>query len=590
MSREPERPDGRSGPPGHAHRSRTERDGERTHHRSPRDDRSYHGRDDRDRGGDDRRYRDEPYPDEGRRHSRDRERGEPPSASRHRRHDEGGERYDDGRRSADRGGYGERYEREAGYGGGHDQRRGRFDQYDQYDQYDQFEQDEQYAPYEYERAARPTRPRDERDPRDARDVRRVAPSRASYGYEQPADLWGAYGQPGARTRPVGGDPATMPLAPRGAATRTRGGQRAGRRTSRRGLWITLGVLAALLVVLGGGGAYAYGQYLAPGKAAEAFCGALKANDATTAYGQLAAAEQAQLTEGQLSLGLKTLTTIEGGVVACAVSASGAGYGYQLGGATATVSATITRATAGALRGTLTLANEGGAWKIARLDTSLLGADPGALAAAATFCAALQSQDYTSAFGLLASAGGQTQQVFTQAAQTHDQIDGLVTACGPVSLGQFQSAAGSSLTLSVTRAKLAARKGTVTLADATNSWRITTLDSTILGTDLGPLQVGTRFCADLASGNYADAYSLLSAREQAMGSADQFAAQIAPPSPLTWAGCTPNLSTYRVTGTSASYSIALTLRDTANGVTASAAFVVTLVLENGAWRMDNLQKA
>src|SRR5262249_31570597 len=158
----------------------------------------------------------------------------------------------------------------------------------------------------------------------------------------------------------------------------------------------------------------------------------------------------------------------------------------------------------------------GNWKVDGLDTSLLGANLASLQETQTFCTALTNKDYTSAYSQLGSvAQGQlTSEQFAAQAALHDQIDGPVTGCTLVAVGSSNTYTTTSLTVSVTRATLGARSGAVTLDIENGAWKVASVELALLGSDLGPLQVGQQFCTALQAGQFSVAYGLLSSSFQA----------------------------------------------------------------------------
>lgn len=280
--------------------------------------------------------------------------------------------------------------------------------------------------------------------------------------------------------------------------------------SRRGLWITLGVIAGLLVLGGGGAAFALVQFAAPAAAAGTFCGDLKAQNYGGAYSLLSSKLHQQLTAEQFSQGSLALDSAEGKVTACGQASGGNAYSYSLGASAATLNAVITRATAGTLQGNIRLVNESG-WKIDSLDTALLGVNLGALQAAGAFCQTLQTQDYATLYGLLGSAATtqEKQADFVAGGQLQDQVDGKVTACSLVGLGSGNTDTAASLKVSVTRATLGQRQDTVGLDLENGAWKVNAVGPQLNGTDTTALAVGLRFCTDIASSNYTDIYGLFS---------------------------------------------------------------------------------
>lgn len=418
----------------------------------------------------------------------------------------------------------------------------------------------------------------------------AAPSQPLYGpYGQPAGpsqpLYAPYGQPAGPSQPWQGAPnsQTLPGWPQqpGAAPAPK--------KSRKKLWITLGVVLALVVVACGGGALAFAQYFAPAATAVRYCGYVETQNYAAAYGILSSGLRAQVSVDQFTQGSQTLDKVEGNVQSCGQATGANAYSYSFGASTATIAATMTRSTAGTLQGALHLKNENGAWKVDAIDTSLLGINLGALQTAGAFCAAMGAQSYTTAYGMLGAAltAQASQDVFTTLAQAHDQIDGTVTACGLVGITPGGTDSAASLLVSITRTKLGQQQGTVGLDVEQGAWKVANIAGTLLGTDLGPLVVGTQFCAALQQGQYQAAYNLASQGFQHDVPEADFAKALALPSPWKWNGCKPDFSTYKVTGSTASYTAAFKAVNPSSGATDSADFKISFVNEGGTWKIDDL---
>lgn len=195
--------------------------------------------------------------------------------------------------------------------------------------------------------------------------------------------------------------------------------------SRRGIWITLLIVVALLAIAGGGVvAYASVQSSAVAQAAQRYCAALLADDYAAAYDTLAPSLQRQTPRDQYTADGKLRDQIDGRVTQCAASdpASGPlGAVSHIGSASLTLSASIRRAIT--YTGPLTIAKQGGDWKIAGVAASLQGTDLAPLKTGQAFCAALVAGNYASAYALLSSS--QQSQVSEQqfAAQFSDTFTG-----------------------------------------------------------------------------------------------------------------------------------------------------------------------
>jgi len=356
-----------------------------------------------------------------------------------------------------------------------------------------------------------------------------------------------------------------------------------RKRSLRGLWIALAIVVVLLALAGGGVVYALSQLAAPAAAAISFCNDLKTQSYTPAYQLLSAKLQGQFTQVQFTQGSQALDTVEGTVTSCK-QGTGNAYAYSFGGTTATLQAVITRSKQGDLSGTIHLKSENGTWKVDGLDTSLLGANLASLQETLTFCTALAAKDYSSAYSQLGivAQGQLTATQFTAQGTLHDQIDGPVTGCTLVALGSGNDDTTTSLTVSVTRATLGARTGNVTLDVESGAWKVAKVDLALLGTDLGPLLVGQQFCTALQAGQYTAAFGLLSTTAQTGHKPDELAL----PSGLSYAGCDPDLSTYKVTTSSASFNANLKVKDAASGLTVPLGITLKFVVEGGNWKIDD----
>jgi hypothetical protein len=379
----------------------------------------------------------------------------------------------------------------------------------------------------------------------------------------------------------GNDPTQQGGAAVGTATPAK-------KRSLKGLWITLGVIAGLLVVGGSAGAFALVQYTAPANAASQFCSDLKAQNYDIAYGMLSAKLQAAYSKDQFRTGNAALDVAEGKVTECGAASGSGSYDYTLGGSKATVKAKITRETQGDLTGNLQLVNESG-WKIDSLDTGLLGINLGALQTLGAFCQAEATQDYKTAFGLLSSAL-QTQagsaDLFALDEQVQDGVDGKVTACAIKSIANGNTDTSATVTVTVTRSTLGAASGSITLDGTGGTWKISKIDQSVQGTNLVPLETGLTFCVYVGISDFSDAYNLLSAGVKQSNTLAQFQAAFTLPAGDTWQGCTPTISTYQVTASTAKFSG--TLLFTVSGVQKEGKIDFTFVLEGGAWKIDSVK--
>jgi hypothetical protein len=356
-----------------------------------------------------------------------------------------------------------------------------------------------------------------------------------------------------------------------------------RRGRRPGLLRWGAVVLLVAVLFGGGGAVLYKLDHAAEDAASQFCTDAQAGHYATAYDLLGTAYQTQLPHARFERIGAALDSAEGRITSCMAT----GYDYTLGSDQATITAHITRASGYSFSGQMRMANESG-WKVVALDPRLTGASLGALDVVLRFCDALRANDSAA---LLALSGadastmlGNAQQLATTV-NTWQQVDGAVTGCTLAGTGGAgASASRAQVTLSVTRARRGMAVAVLGLTDQTSGWRVTSIANNLLGSDLGPLAVGQRFCAALGAANYAGAYALFSPNYTAQVSLGQFTAAF---SALggTWA-CAPRLTTYAAASTSASYEVVLTLSGTGQPLTLTVTLHFAFV--DGAWTLQNVE--
>jgi hypothetical protein len=391
-----------------------------------------------------------------------------------------------------------------------------------------------------------------------------------------------YGQPTAPSQPLYPYPGYGP--PSQGLTQTATAPR----EPRRGLIIGLVAGVLVLALLGTGAFVGINQYQAPANAAQQFCNNLKAQDYVAAYSMLSSGLQGQYSSDEFSLGAKTLDQTEGAVTACGQATSNA-YNYTLFGDTATISTVISRAQTGSLTGTLHLVNQND-WKISGIDTSLLGVNLGSLQTAAGFCGALQRQDYTTAYSFFGSSlqAQITQGDFVSQGSLHDQIDGLVTSCGITGLGQGNNDTTTNLTVSITRSKLGQKTGQASLDVEANTWKFSSLDSGLQGSDVGGVLVVNRFCADVDAYNPHAAYELTSSAFRGAVSEASFDQVFGFPKSEIIYSCKANLSTFSQTSATSEkigvdFSVAAP-----GGSPSSIPFTAFLVLSGTKWQIDGIQ--
>lgn len=359
------------------------------------------------------------------------------------------------------------------------------------------------------------------------------------------------------------------------------------RKSRKGLWITLGVIAAVLVVGCSGVGFAFYQFLAPATAAGEMCGVFKTQNYTAGYTLLSANLRAQISADQFAQTGQALDQIEGKVQSCGQATGGTAYQYSLGSGTASVTVVLARASAGNMQGTIHLKNESGGWKVDGLDAGLLGVSLGALETTNTFCNDLKSQNYSGAYDLLGSAtqGTVKSADFIQIEQIHDQLDGSVSACALAGLAQGNTESNAGLTVSISRSKLGEKQGGLRLAVEGGAWKIVSIDAPLQGSDIRPVQVASQLCAAVMSGNLSQAYqTLTSSGFKANATADQFSAFFALNSGDKYTGCTPDFTTYKVASSGVTFDDKFGIQF-ASGQSVEVPVSLTFVMEHSAWKLE-----
>lgn len=358
--------------------------------------------------------------------------------------------------------------------------------------------------------------------------------------------------------------------------------------SRRKLWITLAVVATVLLVTCGGIGFGVAQYTAPAAAAGVFCGNLKVQNYATSYTLLDSALRSRETPELFAEANADLDRTEGVLTNCKAATGANAYQYSLGASSATVVLSTQRAKGGSFQGALRLLKEGGLWKVAALDPALFGVDLQALVSMDTYCAALQSQRYDAAYVLLGK-GQQTKQKaadYTQEAQWRDQIDGTISVCQVAGISAGTDASMVTLTVSVTRGTSAAHQALVALGLEDTGWKIRTGGPEAQGSDLGPAHTGSRFCDDLAKPNYTDLTTLLSNGFLGGAGVSTVASLFSGSyNGIKWNGCTLDLSTYKVSSTGGSFNVEVTLTELSSGRTVKGPLLLKFVKEGRNWKLD-----
>lgn len=371
------------------------------------------------------------------------------------------------------------------------------------------------------------------------------PSMGAGGFQTPIRLSNQGGVPGSAT-PVlpSGDYmgfTGIPTAPTPTPAPTKPG--------RRKLWIILGSAGlVLLIVLATSGVLLYMNSLpTPAKALAAFCTSLQSKDAQAAYNDLSSRFQNKTPESLFASFFASVTSCTPG------SPTQAGNT-----ATATLS-TISAVHADNDHVTL-VQDSNNAWKID--DVANLS---GLRRTLDTYCGALQSGDYATAYGQLSTK--------LQGKLTETQFSSFFPKASACSYGSLAFAAsGATITITTATASGQTVNDPVSLAqDSSNGWKIDDFASL-------PDKTLDTFCSTLQQKDYPTAYNQLSTALQGGFPESQFAQTF---SVVT--SCTHDFPVQ--SGTTATANIVLVLN---NGQTVHGK--ATLVEQSpGDWKINSIQQ-
>lgn len=415
---------------------------------------------------------------------------------------------------------------------------------------------------------------------------------ADYYRQSGGDRGPAYGSAGAQSRDWQGGNGMFAQPPANDPLFGYEPAEVAAKRSRRNRTLTV-VLSVLLVLglLGGGAVFVLAQIGAPAATVGFFCGDLRARQYASAYALLGGGLKTAATGSQFAEAMANLDAAEGAVTQCGL-APGGSFSYRLFGSVASGDFTMTRASAGTLRGAIHLTNQGGAWRLDQIDDALFGVSLGAAAVFSAYCADIQIQQYDDAYTFLTAdiQGKITKADYTAQEQIQDTIDGKVSDCHLMGVGKDATDTATSLSASITRATLGERKGTFTLTLEKGAWKVAHVETQLLGTDLGPLAATERFCHDLSVADYHDIYGLLTTNFTG-GDSEAGVTTIwnGNYNGVKWTGCTPDVKTYGVDGQKASVVAQFDIQRVATGQAGTVKFKVLLVVAENAWKIDDWQR-
>ncbi len=324
---------------------------------------------------------------------------------------------------------------------------------------------------------------------------------------------------------------------------------------RRGLWIILGAIGALVVIgLVLFGVIAYVNRSSPTRSLNAFCDALKSGDYQTAYNQLSSGMQSKFgSEAQFVDDLSSNAGL-GKVKNCTLTKVDDAAG------TGTISNTF--ADGSTLVVDYTLLNENSAWKI---NSQQPRSTP--TLTMHIWCFAIKSGDYPTAYNQLSSTA-QSQESEAQLANLFSPGPlGHLTEC---TVSQVSDTAGTG-TVTYTFSSGAMTTTDFTLVNESSTWKISSRQ--LRSSPTVTLDI---YCSALKSRNYPGAYNQLSSIAQSQESEARFAANF---SSGQVADCmVSNVNDAAGTGT-LSYTFSSGIKLTAD---------YTLVNEGGTWKIQREQ--
>lgn len=208
-------------------------------------------------------------------------------------------------------------------------------------------------------------------------------------------------------------------------------------------------------------------------------------------------------------------------------------------------------------------------------------------AAAQVCTLVQQQKYADLYANFSSGmqGHITESAFTDAASQLDQLEGSVTQCRPATSASAFSYTlfGSTATMltTLTRANSGDLQGTIHLANENGSWKVDSLDTTLLGVNLDALQAANNFCDALAKADANTAYGALGSSFHTQVSQVQFSDRLSVhdkiDGPITFCKLASVSRGNSDEATAITLNITRKILPTANGQ-------ITLGVEGGTWKV------
>jgi len=315
------------------------------------------------------------------------------------------------------------------------------------------------------------------------------------------------------------------------------------------------LVVAILTACGiGGYRYIKQQYEELSALGAQTCDLLEAHQYSMLYQHFSDTLKARYTEDEFNHYGMEMDQFEGNVLSCGQSA-GNHFTYDLGQRTITVASLDNRDGSGTHTGNVRFRQTDTGWKVDGFDVGFLGVSLDALKLADKYCIALKERDDQAIYQMMASSlRTETLQQFIQTAALHREVDGFAHDCALEGIGTKNTDTSSTVSLHVQWGQHYG-VGTITFGDTPSGWAMTHIDPSVQGRDLTPVTVAERWCTDIHSQNYTDAFGLLTQETQQTISASAYAAQYSgKKNSIKWLNCTVDPSTY--TGDTAAKAVTL----------------------------------
>ncbi len=360
------------------------------------------------------------------------------------------------------------------------------------------------------------------------------------------------------------------------------------RKTRKGRGLRILIICLLIVIIlatcsFGGYRYAVQQYDQLSALGAQMCDNLEAHKYDVLYQHFSDGLKSQFTKDEFIRYGAEIDRFEGNVLSCGQSA-GNNFSVDLGQRTISVASLVNRDGSGTHRGNVRFQFTGNSWTVDGFDVGFLGVSLNALKGLDNLCSALMARDYRAFYRLMAPGlHTESQQLFLQDATLHQLIDGIALECAISDIGKSNTETTTTLKVHIRRV-VDEVTDTVTFVSAPKGWLLTAFDQTLQGRDIAPIAVITRWCSDIKSQNYTDAFGLLTPKSQQGYSAKALGAKYSgKDGDAKWLNCTVDPTTY-VGDTNVT--LIAQVQDTSPkpfpGLTDGAQFALTK--ENSTWKI------